>query len=298
MAKKDESFFSVVGYRKSTVYILAENATFDEAYQTIEKRGHQFENINIIEEKRVESTPKNLLVVANAEGMLNETKELLDRPVKLKETFLFLGNYIAPGKGFYDYMNYLTQLQKKRKCLFVKGKNEYNLLQYIHESENYIGDKKQVLSFIKEIEEELSFNLTTLPKRFPDMYNILKNSSDFFENDAYIFVSGGLDLEIAYWKQTPIQDMLETTTNFLLQVNQTEKKIVFGNIPVTILRKSGTLRPWINGAQDKFGINGDCRNGGKLYGMSILDGNHSFIGIRSKSSKKEKSVCLDYSCTS
>lgn len=294
MAKKDESFFSVVGYRNKTMYILVENATFDEAYQMIEKRGSQFENINIIEEKRVESTPKNLLVVANAEGMLNETKELLDRPVKLKETFLFLGNYIAPGKGFYDYMNYLIQLRKKRKCLFVKGKNEHNLLEYIHGTKDYIGEKKDVLALIDAIESELSFNLTTLPTRFPDIYNILSESSSFFENDAYIFVYGGLDLSLDYWKQTPAKEMFQTSTDFLLGINETEKKIVFGNIPVTILRKSGTLRPWINGMQDKFGINGDCRNGGKLYGMSILDGDFSFISIRSKNTKRSQPSDLSY----
>lgn len=279
---KSQTYFSVVGYRKGTTYILAENASFDDALEIFEKRGEQFETMNIVEEKIVESVPKNLLVVANAEGMLEETRELLDRPLKLGETFVFLGNYTAGGPGFYTYMNYLSELRRKRKCIFVKGRNEHNLLECIHGTKRYIGDADEVATLLDSIECELSFKLKDMPRKFPAMYALLSDAVDFFENDAYIFVSGGLDLTIPYWKESGRKHFFTTTEDFLLEKNETGKKIVFGDIPVTELTVTQRLKPWLNHSMDKLGINGGCRQGGKLYGFVLLDEEESFLGIRSK----------------
>ena len=279
---KNNTYYSVIGYRRNVPYVLAENTTFEEALSVFEKRAEQFENVNIVEEYSIPSAPKNLLVIANAECSLQETKELVDRPLKLKETFLFLGNYLDGSSDFYLYLSFLANLRKKRKCIFVKGINEHNILERINGTENYIGDKEEALKLVQNLERSLTFHLSDFPRKFPEIYSILEDSLEYFENDEFIFVPGGLNLSIEYWKQSSREELCLTTEDFLLEENETGKKIVFGNIPVSELRSNGDLKPWINNHRNKIGINGGCKQGGKLYGLSLIDNDISFISVRSK----------------
>ena len=283
-----EETYTVVGAKGIREYILAENLSFEEAMLVIEEKGMSFDNVNIAEEHLVLDKPKNFIVVSDANMMLEETKLLLDRPLKFQEQFVFLGNYICDAPGFYDYMTYLVKLKKRRDCVFVKGKNEYNLLEYINQTEKYLGPLSDVLSLIRTIEKELSFPLYSLPSRFPDFYDILNGSLEFYENDTYIFTSGGLDLEIDFWKQSQPEELFLTTETFLLEPNETGKCIVFGDISLSALNQSDIIRPWFNRNRDKIGINGNCRFGGKLLGLFIHDSSPSFMGIRNIDAREER----------
>lgn len=283
---KKEETYSVIGTKGSKEYILAENQSFEEAITLIEKKNDSFDCLNISEEHMLEDKPLNFVVVADAKMMLAETKVLLDRPISFKEQFVFLGNFIDEGPGFYEYMTYLVKLSKRRSCIFVKGKNEHNLLEYINQTEHYLGSIKEASNLIYSIEKELSFPVYSLKTKFPDFYDILSNAVDFYENDHHIFTSGGLDFEIDHWKQSQPEELFETTQTFILEKNNTNKTVVFGGLPVSFLNRSPIVKPWFNNTRDKIGINGDCKNGGKLLGLFIHDNVQSFMGVRNMETKQ------------
>lgn len=288
LMKKEETY-TVIGTKGEKEYILAENQSFEEAIMVIEKKNDFYDNLNISEEYMLEDKPLNFVVVSDAKMMLSETKILLERPISFKEQFIFLGNFIDEGPGFYEFMSYLVQLNKRRDCIFVKGKNEYNLMEYINQTERYLSPVKEVASMIESIEKELHFPVYAMKTKFPDFYDILSNTIDFYENDNYIFTSGGVDLELDRWKQSQPEELFETTETFIIEKNLTNKTVVFGGLPVSFLNRSLIIKPWFNATRDKIGINGNCKAGGKLLGLFIHDNIQSFMGVRNIEEKKANS---------
>lgn len=279
--------YSVVGFANGEESIIAEGLDFESAMNVIQTNEHLFENISIAEEKIVESKPENFLIVSDVNSMLPELKMLLDRPKKFNEQIVFLGNFICAEKGFYNIMSYLCTLKKKRNCVFVKGKNEHNLMAYITGKEDYVGLLPEVSALVAAIEEEMSFPLYSLKERFPDFYAILDGALDFYENDHYIFVSAGMNLSLDGWKQSTPEELFQTREEFLMETNETGKRIVFGTVPVQTLRQSVVATPWFNRRRDKICINGDCVNGGKLLALIIHEDVSTFIGIRNIESRKK-----------
>lgn len=282
-----EEFYTVIGTKDGEEKILKTGLSFKRAMKFADKKRGEFENVSLSQEHEVYDKPKNFLIVSDANMMLEETKMLLDRPLKFKEQFVFLGNFICAREGFYDYMKYLCKLRKKRNCLFVKGKNEHNLLAYITGGNELIGSLQETLVLIDAIECSLGFSVHELEKRFPDFYNILSSAVDFYENEQYIFTSAGIRLGLETWKTTPFEELFQPTEQFLLEKNQTTKRIVFGSIPVQVLNQTEVVYPWFNKGRDKIGINGNCVEGGKLLGFLIHDNIPSFLGIRNVATRKK-----------
>lgn len=274
--------YSVVGTINGKECILLKDVSFQEAAEHCMKQGEFFEKVSIIQDYEMMYKAENLLIVSDCNMMLKETKDLLVRPKELHEQFIFLGNFICGGPGFYDFMSYLVQVkeQKGKECVFVRGKNEHNLLEYINHTENYVGDLSEVKSMIEDIEEELTFPLFTLKEHFPKFYDILNESLPYYENDHYILVSGSIDLASDRWREDDTEKLFVTEDDFLLGENKTGKTVVFGNRPVQTMNKLGVPRPWINNKENKIGINGDCKGFGKLLALLVHGDSRCFIGIR------------------
>lgn len=281
-------FYTVTGTQNDEEYVVGRDLSFEAAIALIKEKNGIYEHLAISEERQLKNMPTRFVIVADCNMMLKELKALLAIPKEPTQQVVFLGNYIANGEGFYAFMSYLVELTKKRDCVFVKGRNEHNLLEYIHQTDAYIGDLKEVAAMVRKIESDLSFPLYSLPEKFPEFYAILNESVNFYENDRYIFVSGGLDLTTEYWKHTADDLLLETTETFLLTPNETGKKVVFGNQSVRYLNKTTLVRPWFNVKRDKIGINGDCKNKGKLLGMFIYEESIYYLGIRNMAERQRK----------
>lgn len=286
--RKDSTLYSLIGhYDTSMTKVLGNQLTFEEVTKCIRKHKDDYENFNIIEEKMIGLMPSNLYVISNAESYLEETKEILYRPLALNETFIFNGNFIG-NKNFLKYSKYLLFFKGKRPCIFIRGKNEHNILEYINGTEQYIGENV-LLDFILPIEEELNGQLKNLERDYPAIYKLLNDTKDYFENDTHIVVSGGVNLSIPFWKQSSKSFLYNTTEEFLNYENYTGKTIVFGDMPIekidTSTKQYGI---WQNKKQNKIGINGNVKNGDKLIALSILDNDVNYISIKNKKAKRER----------
>lgn len=273
--------YSVIGTQDGFERVITEGASFEEALNIANKTKEYFENVSISLDYSMRNPNKNILVITNCEMMLWEVSKLLeDRPEELNEQLVFLGDYISKHDGFIPFLNYLLSLKEKgRDIVFVRGVNEHNLLQAIHSTDEFIGCKKESTQLIESIEKQLGYTLPEFKKRSPLLYNLLNESYTYFEDDKYIFVSGGLNLD-SYWRESSLKDLYKTSDDFINSSNNTGKSIVFGDRTVEELNNSTFTKPWIDLNTNKIGINGNIRNYGRLIGLTIIGEEQYFIGVR------------------
>lgn len=273
--------YSVIGTQDGFERVITEGASFEEALNIANKTKEYFENVSISLDYNMRNPNKNILVITNCEMMLWEVGKLLeDRPEELNEQLVFLGDYISKHDGFIPFLNYLLSLKEKgRDIVFVRGVNEHNLLQAIHGTDEFIGCKKESTQLIESIEKQLGYTLPEFKKRSPLLYNLLNESYTYFEDDKYIFVSGGLNLD-SYWRESSLKDLYKTSDDFINSSNNTGKSIVFGDRTVEELNNSTFTKPWIDLNTNKIGINGNIRNYGRLIGLTIIGEEQYFIGVR------------------
>lgn len=283
----DESY-SVVGIIDNKRFIIEKKVDFQQAVESSVDVESKYDSVEIVQDYELTILVENVLVVSDTNMMLEETMLLLDRPDSLHEQYIFLGNFISKNKGFVEYMKYLVQLKntKKEHCVFVKGRNEYNLLEYIHGTEQYIGNAEEIQEMITTIEEDLKTSLINLPMLYPQFYMLLRESISFYENDKYILVPSGLDLTTPLWRNSSPELLITPNESFYTKANLTGKTIVFGDKPVTELHKSTVIRPWIDLETNKIGINGDCLNKGKLLALLVHGEDTHFISVRNVRTRK------------
>ena len=278
--------YCLVGELRGEEFSIAQDVSFQEAIEMSVDYNHMYDKIHIRQEYQIIRRHENMLVVSDTRGMLKETKRLIDdRPTELDEQLVFLGNFLSSEEPFVPYLDYLVYLNSTRDCVFVLGRMEHNLLEYIHQTHRYIGLQKEIEDFIFNIEAECGFHLTQMKQEMPDVYALLSNALQYYETDAYIFVSGGLDLSLPSWRKSLPESLFQTTPDFLTASNTTGKTIVFGTVPVRHLNTDEQNRPWLNRSQEKIGINGDIRNYGKLIGLLIHEDDRYFISIRHASTR-------------
>ena len=281
-----EDKYSVLGTENGFERVVIEGITFEEAMHVAEKARAYYDTVSISQDYTMRSPSQNMLIFSDCEMMILELKKLLDdRPEELNEQLVFLGNFINGRKGFLEFMKYIKKLREEgRDLVLVRGRNEHNLLEAIHGKNNFIGEPSEVSTLISGIEKQLNIKLTDFEYIYPYYYNMLKDTYTYFEDDQHIFVSGGLDLS-GRWRESLEVDLYNTSDKFIEAKNNTGKTIVFGNKDVNYLNRTRFRKPWISEEQSKIGINGNVKNYGRLIGLSIIEGDRSYIGIRHRKTR-------------
>lgn len=274
--------YSVVGTVDGVEHVVIKGVGFQEAIEISVDNSGTFDSINIIEEYELIFRHDTIFVVPDCDMLLKETKKMLRRDSGMKEQVVLLGNFIGPHKGFFTFMSYLVDFKKKkgRYAAFVRGKNEHNVLEYINQTKQYIGPEEDVNELVQYIEDDLGYSLMLLQMNHPEIYSILNESLPYYENSQYILVSGSIDLDTSMWRESPILDFYETTSEFIEKDNDTGKTIIFGGMPVSKLNQNNNVKPWFNRRQKKIGLNGNCRTDGKLLGALVTEDDLYFLSIR------------------
>ena len=283
--REDLTEYSLVGYREDkTVKVLGNHILFKDAVKLVEESNQDFEHFDIIEEKMIIQAPSDLFIVSNIESCYLEAKELLYRPVSLGETYIIAGNFVG-DKNVTTCLKHLYSLKQKRPLIFLRGVQEHNIIEYVNGTENYIGDMKSVRGYLNKLEYDLGYSLHMLKTKQPNFYDMIINTKDYFENDTHIVVSGGIDFSIPFWRQSDKEHLYTTTDDFLNNKNTTGKVIVFGDKHVEELSDEKLYGIWRNAKSDKIGINGNCSDGGKLIGLSILNNVTNFVTVKNRKEK-------------
>lgn len=280
--------YSVVGTLDGVEHVVAKSVGFQEAIEVSVDKSNSFDNINIVEEYELIFRHDTIFVLPNCDMLLKETRKMLRRKSKMDEQAVLLGNFIGPHEGFFKFMKYLIQ-QKKEKgkyLVFVKGKNEHNLMEYINQTKQYIGLEDDVVKLIQAIEDDLGYSLLLLENKHPEIYKIINEALPYYENSQYILTSGGIDLSTSKWRETAPENLYETQNDFLKAKNNTGKTIVFGGIPVSSLHENGSVRPWFDSGNKKICLDGNCRKDGKLLSAIFTEDDSYFLSVRKDKPEK------------
>ena len=258
-----------------------------------------FDKITIEKDKHLEDKPRKLIVIGDSNNSVKEVEQLLkstkfyhnleqDNTV---EQLIFLGNMIGERPGFLEYIDFLMNLYKTNEVLgkklpiiFIRGVNEYHLINYIND--RYYDLPIFMKPIINNIENELGYPIRRLPIENADIWNFLLNTIKYYENDKYIFIPSMINQKMN-WKTTPDEDFYGFDVKFIVNKNRTCKTIIFGNVPAHLITGKKYNNAWINNDKNKICLNGaPTEKDGKILGLYIDENEYHHISAKIRNYQK------------
>lgn len=152
---------------------------------------------------------------------------------RTEETLVFLGDYIDRGKNSKDVVEYLINLRKEAKCIFLLGNHEKLLLDYYASGSDY--DLKLWRSFggWQTIENYTKGSgVWGRPSFLPASHlAFFRRLQPYYETRDYIFVHAGLR-DGLHPSMQPLDDLVWTRKSFVETNHSFGKTIVFGHTPM------------------------------------------------------------------
>ena len=96
---------------------------------------------------------KRTLVIGDIHGGLRALHQIMERAkVSKDDTLIFLGDYVDGWSESPQVIDYLIELNKKNKCIFIRGNHDELLLQWLSESKDNLewykhGGEATVLAY-------------------------------------------------------------------------------------------------------------------------------------------------------
>lgn len=241
-----------------------------------------FDKIKIEKDLHLEDKPRKIIVIGDSNNSVNEVEQLLNstkfyhnlEQENTVEQLIFLGNMFGERPGFLEYVDFLMNLYKTNEVLgkklpviFLRGVNEYHLINYIQD--RYYDLPKFMLPIIYNIERELGYPIRRLPIENGDIWEFLLRTIKFYENDKYIFIPSYIR-QTMDWKTTPDEEFYSFDPRFVVDRNHTCKTIIFGNVPAQLITGKRYTKAWINNDKNKVCLNGNpTEKEGKVLGLYI-----------------------------
>lgn len=207
------------------------------------------------------------IVVGDIHGCFNELKTLIlsleEKQEYNKDTdrLIFLGDYIDRGEDSRLVIKFIRELQKNNSnVIALKGNHEDMLCNYRKDARNqdwlYNGYSETIKSY-KGFNEEFNNDIQWM-----------KTLPLYYEDDHCIYVHAGIDVTKPMDKQTKY-DLLWIRKEFIYNVQQYHKRVVFGHTPtVTLTRENHPVYTYT----DNIDIDTGCVFGGALTALIIEDG--------------------------
>lgn len=171
--------------------------------------------------------------VGDIHGEIFKLKALMNRlHIKEDDELIFLGDYIDRGRYSFETIEYLIELDKKHKCIFIMGNHEWMFVNYlcgIHEKmfmQN--GGFRTVLSYADHginIEKKLNPRERILPEEHIKFFRKLKK---YYETEEFIFTHAGIMPNVPLHGQP--DEVLLWGREFSF-INYRGKVVVYGHSP-------------------------------------------------------------------
>lgn len=176
-----------------------------------------------------------IFAIGDIHGKIYKLRNLRNRLHFDNESILiFLGDYIDRGKHSFEVIEYLIDLNKRYKCVFLKGNHEEMFMNFMSGiNENLFvqnGGYKTIESYEKhgyDISQPTYYIDRQIPVTHIKFYQTLKN---YYQTDDYIFVHAGLLEDVPLNKQ-PVDILLWERYDFINSNFDWGKKIIFAHTP-------------------------------------------------------------------
>ena len=190
----------------------------------------------------------NTFVIGDIHGGLRALIQILERAqISNEDQLIFLGDYVDGWSESPELINYLIELSKTQKCIFIRGNHDQLFLDYLETGNEKIdegmwfkhGGKATVLAY-KNVSQEIIFKHILFLKSLHDYY--IDDQNRLFIHAGFTNLSG-VNYEyfpkMYYWDRT----LWETALSFDEKINELSlyypkrflnyKEIYIGHTPTT-----------------------------------------------------------------
>lgn len=198
----------------------------------------------------------NIYAIGDIHGQLDMLRVLIEKINPDKEDLLiFTGDYIDRGKDSKGVIDFLIQLSKERKCIFLKGNHEEVMMSYMSGRNpvdfqlwKQIGGNKTIKSYKGSIS-----NIPQSHRAF------LQNLKLHYETEKYFFVHAGIDPNKKIENHLD-SDFMWIRDEFILHPTNFSKKVVYGHTAEMFVKPIH---------DDKICIDGGVAYGGPLIAIKL-----------------------------
>ncbi len=148
----------------------------------------------------------NYFAIGDVHGELFKLKSLIGRLfLQNDDVIVMLGDYIDRGKHSFEVIDYLIELSKQFKCVFLKGNHELMFMDYLSGINEDIflwnGGKKTLLSYEKNGYNAHYYNSVEEREIPVSHLDFFRGLQPYYEVEDYIFVHAGI------FPDTPMENM-------------------------------------------------------------------------------------------
>lgn len=210
------------------------------------------------------------IVISDIHGHYDELVELLEKLQvnEAEDMIVFLGDYVDRGPKSKEVLQLIKNITERKSSIAIMGNHDYRFVRWIEKEGNGINDydyMETLCSFMmdKALEEVKEYILMA----YSEEIEFLKTLPYYYEDDDYIYVHAGLDLNKKDWKETSEKDMMEIRIDFYGNKTKLNKKVIFGHTPCRLLHGDNS----IFFENDKIGIDGGIGYNYQLNALVIHD---------------------------
>ncbi len=194
-------------------------------------------------------------------GDIHGCREKLEKLIKKvkptkKDTLIFLGDYIDRGPDSRGVIDFLINLSKEFKTIFLRGNHEWMFLEFYKKRDNETWELWERNGARKTLESYGGIDKIPF-----EHLNFVENTKVYHVYKNYLFVHGGVKPNVPLERQNEM-DMMWIRREF---INYSEPlkgyTVIFGHTPME--------EPMIQ--SDKIGIDTGCVYGGKLTCIRVED---------------------------
>lgn len=217
---------------------------------------------------------QRILAFGDIHGCADVIKQLIEKVNPTEEDILiFLGDYIDRGSMSFEVIEFLIELNKNFKCIFLKGNHEDMMIRCLKNRDRemcriftYNGGDDTMKSYKKSLNLDSPMKWDDLPKDHQEFYDNLLTS---YQLDDFFFVHAGVDPNYPLDKQYD-GDLLWIRNNFLFHEGQVAGglTVVHGHTPMI----DDEIDKYNNKYEDKINLDSGCVFGYILTCMDVLTG--------------------------
>lgn len=189
-------------------------------------------------------------VIGDIHGGLKALKQVLEKaPIKTDDLLIFLGDYVDGWSESPQVIDFLIALQKRQRCIFIKGNHDDLLLQYLktktYSEEWFLHGGASTLEGYKK------YDAKTIAKHI----NFLENLVEYYlDNHNRLFIHAGftnqkgVDFEyftkLFYWDRTlwetalALDPSLSKTSDYYPKRLLLYHEVYIGHTPTTRIGKT------------------------------------------------------------
>ncbi|WP_179194789.1 metallophosphoesterase family protein [Bacillus sp. EAC] len=220
-----------------------------------------------------------VFAIGDIHGCFHELEELLKEWNPDTEQLVLLGDLVDRGKNSFDVVRKAMLLEKEYGAIVLLGNHERMLLDWLEQPEikqvYYYGQGglETIHSFFESDitnHKEPDEIARLMKKQFESELNFIENRPLYFEWENTVFVHAGVNLTIDDWKNSTEREFYWIRDEFHYGENKTNKTIIFGHTPTSILHKmEGKFDIWNSPCHTKICIDGGAVYSGFLHGIKV-----------------------------